>query len=36
VESQLKGHHDSVLQLSLESLSRVTNILQKIAQKLGS
>jgi hypothetical protein len=36
VESQLKGHHDAVLQLSLESLSRVTNILQKIAQKLGS
>jgi hypothetical protein len=36
VESQLKGHHDAVLQLSLESLSRVTQILQKIAQKLGS
>jgi hypothetical protein len=36
VESQLKVHHDAVLQLSLESLSRVTNILQKIAQKLGS
>jgi hypothetical protein len=36
VESQIKGHHDAVLQLSLESLSRVTNILQKIAQKLGS
>lgn len=36
VESQLKGHHDAVMQLSLESLSRVTQILQKIAQKLGS
>jgi hypothetical protein len=36
VESQLKGHHDAVLQLSLESLSRVTQILQKIAQKLSS
>lgn len=35
-ESQLKGHHDAVLQLSLESLSRVAQILQKIAQKLGS
>ena len=36
VQSQTKGHHDAVLQLALESLSRVTNILQKIAQKLGS
>jgi hypothetical protein len=36
VESQLKGHHDAVLQLSLESLSRVAQILQKIAQKLSS
>jgi hypothetical protein len=35
-ESQLKGHHDAVLQLSLESLSRVAQILQKIAQKLAS
>ena len=36
VESQLKGHHDAVMQLSLESLSRVTTILQKIAQKLSN
>jgi hypothetical protein len=34
-ESQLKGHHDSVLQLSLEALSRVTSVLQKISQKLS-
>ena len=35
VESQLKGHHDAVLQLALESLSRVTSVLSKIAQKLS-
>jgi hypothetical protein len=34
-ESQLKGHHDAVLQLSLEALSRVTSVLQKISQKLS-
>jgi len=34
-ESQLKGHHDAVLQISLEALSRVTSVLQKISQKLS-
>lgn len=36
VESQLKGHHDAVLQLALETLSRSTQLMQQIARKLSS
>jgi hypothetical protein len=36
IESQLKGHHDAVLQIALETLTRVTQLMQKIAQKLSA
>jgi hypothetical protein len=36
IESQLKGHHDAVLQIALETLMRVTQLMQKIAQKLSA